>query len=84
MADGGRCADGHPRTGCCGTETDHVAPWRSVYKVHLLLDTEVTFVLNGGHNPASCPAEPSPAATGSAKEEDDLYVDADTWFGKLR
>ncbi|MBU0603958.1 MAG: alpha/beta fold hydrolase [Gammaproteobacteria bacterium] len=34
-----------------GTETDHVAPWRSVYKLHHMTGTEITFVLtNRGHN----------------------------------
>ena len=34
-----------------GTAQDHVAPWRSVFRLHALTDAEQTFVLTtGGHN----------------------------------
>jgi polyhydroxyalkanoate synthase len=65
-----------------GTETDHVAPWRSVFKLHLLLDTDVTFLLtSGGHN-AGIVSEP--ARTGRRyrlreKCERDRYLDPDAW-----
>jgi len=66
-----------------GTETDHVAPWRSVFKVHLLVDTDVTFLLtNGGHNAGivSRPGHPRRRYRISRHENGQKYVDPDTWF----
>ena len=65
-----------------GTETDHVAPWHSVYKFNLLLDTDVTFLLtNGGHN-AGVVSEPGRANRHyrvATRREQDRYIDPETW-----
>lgn len=66
-----------------GTETDHVAPWRSVFKFHLLTDTDVTFVLtNGGHNGGivSEPGRKGRRFRLRTKREHERYVDPETWF----
>ncbi|MDH3453262.1 MAG: alpha/beta fold hydrolase, partial [Gammaproteobacteria bacterium] len=66
-----------------GTVKDHVAPWRSVYKIHLLADAdEVTFVLtSGGHN-AGIVSEPGHPRRGyqiATRREGENYIDPDTW-----
>ena len=65
-----------------GTETDHVAPWRSVHKVRLLTDTEVTFVLtSGGHNAGivSEPGHPHRVFLIAERRKHQRYLDPDGW-----
>ncbi len=65
-----------------GTETDHISPWRSVYKAHLFTDCEMTFALtNGGHN-AGIVSEPGHANRRyhfGVRAPGDRYVSADRW-----
>jgi polyhydroxyalkanoate synthase len=68
-----------------GTLKDHVAPWRSVYKINLPTDTEVTFVLtSGGHNAGivSEPGHRNRRYQIATRAKDDPYVDPDTWSAR--
>ena len=65
------------------TEQDHVAPWHSVYKFHLLTDTEVTFALtSGGHNAGilSEPGHRNRHYRLTTRGADGRFVDPDSWF----
>ncbi len=68
-----------------GTVNDHVAPWRSVYKINLPTDTEVTFVLtSGGHNAGivSEPGHPRRRYQIATRAKDDPYTDPDSWAAR--
>ena len=65
------------------TETDHIAPWNSVYKLHLFTDEELHFVLtNGGHNAGivSEPGHPGRYYHFATRKPGDRYVDSATWL----
>jgi polyhydroxyalkanoate synthase len=90
LASGHYEVDGHPVSlrdirvpiFAVSTLSDHVAPWRSVYKIQQLTDADVTFVLtNGGHNagivnPPGNTHRKHQIATHTQSEN---YVDPDTW-----
>lgn len=66
-----------------GTLADHVAPWRSVYKIHYQVDADVTFLLtSGGHNAGvvAPPEEPGHSYQVLIKPADAPYVGADEWL----
>lgn len=66
-----------------GTETDHIAPWRSVYKLHLLNPGEISFVLtSGGHNAGivSEPGHPRRHFRLKKRERGAAYLGPDEWI----
>ena len=76
-------SDVHVPVFAVGTEWDHVAPWRSTYKVNLQTDTEVTYVLTtGGHNAGivSEPGHPGRSFRVETKKAGDLYLDPERFL----
>jgi polyhydroxyalkanoate synthase len=66
-----------------GTVTDHVAPWRSVYKLHYLTPAEITFVLtSGGHNAGvvNPPGNPRRHYQLLKSDAGDRRLDPDAWL----
>ncbi len=66
-----------------GTVRDHVAPWRSTYKINLQTDTEVTYLLaSGGHNVGivSEPGHPEHGFQVMTKPAEGHFVDPEAFL----
>ncbi|NGZ84502.1 PHA/PHB synthase family protein [Duganella aceris] len=68
------------------TERDHVSPWRSVYKIHLLCGGTIDFVLaSGGHN-AGIVSEPGHANRSYRRHAANVaplgYTSPDEWLNQ--
>jgi polyhydroxyalkanoate synthase len=67
------------------TETDHIAPWRSVYKTKLFTGTDLRFVLTrGGHNGGilSEPGHPRRHYRIGHRKPGALYMDPESWLAQ--
>ena len=66
-----------------GTERDHVSPWRSVYKLHQLTGTEISFLLtSGGHNAGiiSPPGHPRRSYRLRTQPKGSQWLSMDEWL----
>ncbi len=93
LAEGKYCVQGRPVALAdlrlpmfvVGTEGDHVSPWPSVYKLHLLSRAEISFLLaSGGHN-AGIVSEPGHEGRHyrfSTRGEGAPYLSPEAWFAK--
>lgn len=65
-----------------GTIKDHIAPWKSVYKFHLFVDSPITFVLTGGGHNAGIVSEPGHQGRQYQITQQNVngqYIDPETW-----
>jgi len=69
-----------------GAERDHIAPWRSVYKIELFGSADTTFVLTGGgHNTSvvSPPGKPGAYYMVSQRDAGKAYIDPEIWLASM-
>jgi polyhydroxyalkanoate synthase len=70
-----------------GTEHDHVAPWRSTYKLNLQTEADVTYLLTtGGHNTGivSEPGHPDRSFRVATKQANQPYVDPERFLAQAQ
>ncbi|ARP94192.1 alpha/beta fold hydrolase [Bordetella genomosp. 13] len=93
FAEGRLCVEGDPVTLtdvhvpilAVATERDHISPWRSVHKLHLLTHRELTFVLcSGGHNVGivSPPGHANRHFRWKVRRHGESYLTPDEWIGR--
>lgn len=66
-----------------GTLRDHVAPWKSTYKINFLADADITYVLtSGGHNAGivAPPGDEGHSYQVLVKRAHDPYLGPDEWI----
>jgi polyhydroxyalkanoate synthase len=64
---------------CLAAERDHVSPWRSVFKLHLLSDTEVTIAPTSG-GVVSEPGHPGRTRRLGRQREGEPFATAEEWL----
>ncbi len=67
------------------TLKDHVAPWKSVYKIHYFTDTSITYVLtNAGHNTGIVnePDQPGRSYQILTHQKGEKHLSAEVWQEK--
>ncbi|MET4177324.1 poly(3-hydroxyalkanoate) synthetase [Bradyrhizobium sp. LA6.1] len=76
-------ADLHIPMFVVGTLRDHVAPWKSTYKINFLADADITYVLtSGGHNAGivAPPGQEGHSYQVRTKKAHDPYLGPDEWI----
>jgi polyhydroxyalkanoate synthase len=70
-----------------GAERDHIAPWRSVYKIELYSSADTFFILTGGGHNSSVVSPPGKVGAQyrvSKCDTSNIYLDPDVWLASAQ